>query len=106
MHGKGTQTETSSKVVISRMSVGSTMLKQIQGSTCRALPFPAAAPFMRSMPSGPYSSYSARDCGSESTSAREHPSQRLSLLRCTAHHRAEELPPKPRSQKAKGALSM
>ena len=66
------------------------MLKQIQRSTCRELPFPAAAPFMRSMPSRPYWSYSARDCGSESTSAWEHPSQRLSLPCCIAHHRAED----------------
>ena len=59
------------------------MLKRFQDSTCRALPLPAAAPFILSMPSGPYWSYSARDCGSESTSAPQHPSQcprRVALL--------------------------
>ena len=37
--------------------------------TWRAFPLPAEAPLMCCMPSGPYLSYSARDLGSESTSA-------------------------------------
>ncbi len=88
------------------MSAGPTMLKQTQGSTCRALPFPAAAPFMRSMPSGPYWSYSARDCGFESTSAPQHSSQRLSSPRLALLTTEQKtVPPKACSQRARGALS-